>query len=599
MENKMISNSDFINFIINKLSIHNHRYVVEDMNNQLARFEAGFQEVTNHDGIDFSKEIVDDIVLLTHKNKEDKVFIAASTLVASDVYIEIDAASTADLATVPGNGISVILVKPEEETEEEEKEVIEVPEKKYQIDLGKGLVVDIENEEVKKGTHYLGYKIMRRYYDTSKSTELVLFEGNKFMEVNEGMLPADTILTEKGEYLVTLTNGDMYICTEDYKIVVDVKEKMLPLITFDEETEAIEWGIYSGDLVTARIAKKENTTEFNILRDGIERSYVYSIEKDMILNKFGKNIFISGIFNKKISDYYDKSYIWVTESKLEFNPEWDERMKAGDETVALEIQEQYSNSFYNGVTPLFLSHESKMNEYEVLSKNTKDISGFIEGLDMIYLVKKSDKNPDDFTLLIIDFSKGKMQVYNIDVPYLPVAIMADDESGSITIRYKLAEGKATGLVTYFINMSDVLKYSRIVINANDRDDLNMIVTSLYPYVYAINSSVNLAEDELAGMRNIITDFEAHDDYTTSRLASTHYCNIATEEYLSHSTVSLLYSRKALLVTETNSQGLTTLVRHRKVEGSLEEYNEKVAKIWEEDLKYIKELEAKEAKESNK
>ena len=75
MENKMISNSDFINFIINKLSIHNHRYVVEDMNNQLARFEAGFQEVTNHDGIDFSKEIVDDIVLLTHKNKEDKVFI--------------------------------------------------------------------------------------------------------------------------------------------------------------------------------------------------------------------------------------------------------------------------------------------------------------------------------------------------------------------------------------------------------------------------------------------------------------------------------------------------------------------------------------------
>ena len=248
------NNGKFINFLIERMHINTHKYMTHNLNLPLHKFEMGFQEVTGHNGTDISKEIVDDIVFMTHRG-EDKIHLAATTLSESDVYIQIDlnTESPKDLAVVPGNGISVILA-----------------------DIIKNKDGEIVPDD--DANSYLAYKIMRRFDETTTMSELVLFEGRKFMAMNPQIFDtpveeseeeskdaspvilkvADVLLAENDNFLISLTNGDIYTCAQDYKIIANVKDVILPLIELDEEKEVAEWGIYSPDLISVRIAKKEN-----------------------------------------------------------------------------------------------------------------------------------------------------------------------------------------------------------------------------------------------------------------------------------------------------------------------------------------------------
>ena len=538
---------NLINYIEDKWD-NNYHYISQDIAREVASFELNFRAFSNHNDTNISKEIIEDMMLLTHMNEKDEIFIAASIFDGNDVFVSLDRPAS-DFQVIPNSGVYIYLPIIEEKEEN-------------------------GNKVVKEIGNYLRFKI--GYTKVNNKKELYYIDTNKFTENYNNEYIAD-IFKRENEYLITTTNNNLYLIDENFNKIKDLKNTIEEVITYDKEKQDLEYSVFSNDIIGIRVLDKGVN---NLLEDNTISTYLFSITKNYILNEFHGKFTINKIFNLDPSNYHDNSYIWLTEAKFTLSSDIKEKLDK-DPSYISSLVEENASKFVSGLAPLVLVDKSKENKYTPINEHINDIGGYIEGMDLFYRVFKRE----DGKYLYAFYYAKEGEIYHDVVlsEILISSIYANPESGVITFTTRHNENFQS-IVSYIKDYGSTNKYSKIILKANSVN-FEERMKDVKKYIDLINADEELANDEIANIYKIKDIYEWNEE-KINQIVSIHYADMTTSE-LYGNTKKLSYGKYANILTEDFLSGGSTIYKRIKKEGSIEDfYNEKEKQLLD-DLEKMK------------
>ena len=544
---------NLVNYLIEKLDSNCH-YVSVDVSDKIAKFDSDFARFSGHSNQELAKEILDDMVIYTHRDKDNIVYIAASTLQNSDVYLKIEK-PIIDFKLVSGYGAYI-----------------------YHL---KEAVLDEDGKVLEPDKPYLMYSINFYQPEDSFEREVRGFDATGFMEKNNKYI-YEIYMKDMDNYIVTTHENEILAITREGDIIRDIKSDIDKKIPLDPQNELISYSIYSSDLMVARVLDKNKDAS---LQNNVKCTYVYDVNKDLIINEFEGNFVINRIFFPKEKYFTDKSYIWLTESTFDYEKRKSELEGKDEEEIISILMEEEAESFTSGITPLNLLDKEEKNKYIPISKNVNDMGGIVDGLDIMYTVH-SNKDEGGFIFRFYECKDGQIFYEDVSTTALPANIMVNERTG--TLSFKFNTSKVQNIVTYFLEKGDVLKYSVVQINNNSQQEFDEAIQDMTNHLIKINDDKEIAEDEVASLLAYKDYLEEMEDSHTTVLKSNHYVNLTTGELYGEIS-KLSFGAEAKIIVETYAGKNVEFKMRHKIKGSMEDiYREEEAK-YKADMEVFEEL----------
>lgn len=544
---------NLVGYLYSKINTEDVYFDDTDYTVNLMTYESYFQELTGHNGENYSKEIVDDFVLLTYNDNNGTVYIGASTLSNSDVLLTLKE-DIFDFKVYPGEGIDVYI------------------------------------KEKESGKVYLSNRIYYKVKDRFKS-EIGVLDTQKLVDQNiyPRLVKVDY---QNDEVLVIDDSKHIYLFDMNLDLKIDVskrfsKDNIISKYTGNEDDYLIDYTCYNTDIISLTVHNKN--VDSPLLED-IDNIIIYSISKDIILSVLPKNSFINKITNVDSRDYKNMM-IWLTISQVDID---EESMKllskkgiSNDIEFMEKFMEKHNSSFINGLIPVY---NMKMEDnwfddnFIVISNNTKDIGDIIDGINEFYLVGLAEEDSGyHFRYRFFYMKDGKIEYTDILSNTLPKKIYASPRSSVLTFEYHLPDFH--NIVSYWHDLGDIIKFSKIVIKSNGLDGLRKVVEEIDYHLEVINDNEITYADEKSKLNNIIDNMEYFEDQNKYELSSTHLSDLTTGD-IDVSCVNMSYGSDPRFMMYSNSNRENELRRRTCIDIPLSEYYEREAKVMKETKEYL-------------
>lgn len=538
---------NLVEYMYNYLDDNEAHYTDVDVSDRILLFEKGFREFAGLEGNMYSKELIEDIVFLTHMNKEENAaYVAASTLMNSDVMIRIPEPIT-DLQ-MDSNGINIFI-------EKDDKTFL-------------GYKIFIKKHQ---GTHReVGVFSLCDYVDIHSKYPLTVFEN-----------------LEDECILVYNTDGTIYLTDYKFNLLLDVSKEIEEVVEEkDKEKYEVVTGLYNHDLIGIRVMDKSIDTEKDFFTDNLLYTYVYSVSKTEVLQKFPDGVVINKLFNiDNMKDYTDKPFVWVTKSLFEWKPEYSEALKNGDTNKIQEIMELQSERTVNGLVPLYNVKKEDdffFSNFVPMSTNANDIGDYIDGLQQFYTIDNNTYGSEfRYTYNFYTAKNNKIEINKIQSNTIPRKIYFSKDTSVTTFQYKV-DG-FDQIVSYWKDYGDIIKYSKVLIKDKDLNRIKTVVKEVEDHIRLINGgNENVADDEIKLMYNLLKNKEYYEDKDTTQLVTSHLSNLGTDD-IGIGIESLSYGQDGRIITYKLANGTFEFKKRAKIGESLDD-------IIKEELEKNKEIE---------
>lgn len=544
---------NLVGYLYSKMDNENVYFDDADITTSLLKYETAFEEITGHNGTNFSKEIIDDIILLTHRDENDIVYIGASTLNNTDITITLKE-DIVDMKVYPGEGIDIY----------------------------------IKDNDTKK--IYLSNRIYYKIKDRFNS-ELGLIDTQRLRDENIYVRLMKTnfnekrVLTIDEDRIIRLYDLDLNLIKDISSILSE--DDLLKDYINDNKKYKIDYTFYNTDIISIVVHKLETES---IILDDIIGTFIYSIKKNTVLSKFPKNVFINNITNLDTDDYRNMM-AWITVSNMKINEdEKKELSKSNVDDIDPEflnkfIEKQYK-SFVNGLIGIY---NMKMEDdwfdknFIVVSENTNDIGDLIDDINEFYVVGKSDDEEYGYMYRFFFMQDGTIMYNDVYSNTLPKKIYTSKRSSVLTFEYHLPNFH--NVVSYWHDLGDIIKFSKIIIKANGLDGLKEVVNNIDDHLMVINDNLVTYTDEKSKLLNIIENKEYFEDKDKYQLYSTHLSDLTTGD-IDSSCIDMSYGSDPRFMMYKNSNRESILRKRLCIGTSLKEYYEREARVNRETKEFL-------------
>lgn len=530
---------ELVDFLFDKFSEEYH-YKTIDIGDKFSRIDVNFNELIPNNGENLSKEILDDMLIYTHRDENNKVYIYCTTVRNTEAFFVLKRPPK-DLKLISNHGV---FIYEEEERIEGDKKIM-IPYISHCVLFTK----DIKEE----GREIIGFT------PKVKDRNVV-----------------DIFLIDKDTFVVTTTKGEILKINKESEILSDIKAMVDNLVEWDEEKEIINYEIYSSNCILVKVLKKGVSS---VMEDNLVKSYIINVSKEYVMNEFDSNVYINRIFNSHANEYFDKGYIWLTRNEGELSPE-DKEILAGEDMMKMEeVMNKYQSNFISYLCPLVKTTEDN---WVQINHSINDIGGIIDGLNLFYMVWKKE---DTLMMRIYSCRDNKIIAEDVPVPFIPHKIEANERTG--VVNFKFLTDQSMQSVTYFLEFDEVEKYSYTMIKVPRRDLYIPVIDSLKERIYYLNNkSERLSQEELGYLRAAYesTVWDESVD-KVPEIASAFWCNVSEEDVYAHAE-KLLFGSEARFITKKNLDSSISMLMRLRIKESLEVLREKEEKYQQEEINLV-------------
>lgn len=514
--------------LVKKLYTYQHTenyYFQRDITEKVIEFEKAFEMFSKHgDSENVSKEIFEDMIVLTHMDKEGISYIGVSTLESSDALIKID--DTIEDLRFTKRGIDVILSR-------------------YELKHNTG-----GNKEY-QGTGYLGYKVyIIDINATIRNTRIL--DLHPFIE-KYNSLPISAEVNK------------------DYILVVDDKNRVLKLDhkfnlledysnLYRDEVDSkyrITYDIFSDDLIVCKVIDESLMDDFFTF-NYIKNTYLHSVEKGL-LQRVPESTLVNGILGIDEKDYVNKGYLWVAGTNDEFTE--DEKKKLVDNMDGSGITYLYNkvnNSILSGLVPIYNITGSEsffMDKLVVIAPSMNVEGGIVKGIDVMYTIDSS--NQKDIIYKFYECDKNEIIADEVHTTVKPQKIYYNKYSSGITFSTK--GNGISHIVSYLKDYGDIIKLSKLHIKADDNNELLSKAKTLKEYIYAINDDDDLGASEFNSLVNAINNKSYFEEIDDNEVLVTHYANLTTGA-VNSDIINISYDRTCRLMMEKTRDNVVRYIK---------------------------------------
>lgn len=544
---------NLVGYLYSKMDNENVYFDDADITTSLLKYETAFEELTGHNGINFSKEIIDDIVLLTHRDEDDIVYISASTLNSTDITITLKE-DIVDMKVYPGEGIDIYIKDKDTKRIYLSNRIYYTIKNRFNSEIGL-----IDTQKLRDQNIYV--RLMKTSYEDKRI--LTIDEDRKIRLYN--------------------LNFDLQI---DVSSTLSEDEVLKDYIN-DTKKYKIDYTFYNTDIISIVVHNLESES---IILDDILGTYIYSIKKNSVLCKLPRNASINSITNVDCNDYTNMM-AWVTVSNMKITKEEKKELsKSNVDDIDPEFLNKFidkqCNSFVNGLIGIYnmrMEDDWFDKNFIVVSDNTNDIGDLITDINEFYVVGKSDDKEYKYLYRFFYIENGKIMYNDVYSNTLPRKIYVSSRSSVLTFEYHLPNFH--NVVSYWHDLGDIIKFSKIIIKANGLDGLKKVVKDIDDHLMTINDNVVTYTDEKAKLLNIIENKEYFEDKDKYQLYSTHLSDLTTGD-IDSSCIDMSYGADPRFMMYKNSNRENILRKRLCIGTSLKEYYEREARVNKETMEFL-------------
>lgn len=529
-----------VDFLFDKFSDDYH-YKTVDIGKKFGQIDVNFNELIPNNGENLSKEILDDMLIYTHRDENDKVYIYCTTMRTSEAFFVLKEPPY-DYKLISNHGVFIY-----------DKIEKEVNGKKEEIPYLSHCAL-FTNDLKEEGREIIG---------------LTLNVPDKKV--------LDIFLIDSENFIVSTIEGDILHINKDGNILKDIKEVLDTHITYDKENEVVNYEIFSSNCIVVKVLKKKVTS---VMEENLVKSYIYNVSKEYIMNEFGPEVYINRIFNSNSNEYFDKGYIWLTRNEANLTKE-DEKILSGDDMSKMEeVMTKYRDKFISYVCPLVHTSEDS---WVRVNQTIDDVGGFVDGLNLFYIVHNSDNG---YIMRFFSCKDNKIVVEDVPVSHIPHRVEANERTGVVNMRF--ITDQSIQAVTYFLEYDEVEKYSYTMLKVDSKEDYLPVINSLKErFLHLNNMSEYLAQEEinylLAAHNAIIWDETIE---KIPEIASAFWCNVSEEDVYTQAE-KLFFGSEARFITRKNIDSSITMLMRLRIKESLEKLREKEENYQREEISFLK------------
>ena len=529
-----------VDFLFDKFSDEYH-YKTIDIGKRFSQVDVNFNELIPNLGENKSKEILDDMLIYTYRDKEDKVYIYCTTMRNTEAFFVLKNPPK-DFKLISTHGVFIY----EEYIKIEGKQKIITPYLTHSV-----LFTKDSNEE---GREIIG---------------LTLHVPNKKV--------VDIFLVDNNTFIVTTTEGDILKIDKEGHILKDIKAMVDKEIKYDTEKEVINYEIFSSNCIVAKVLKKKVTS---VMEENLVKSYIFNVAKEYVMNEFGPEIYINRIFNSHANEYFDKGYIWLTRNEANLTEEDQKALASEDMNKMEEVMTKYRNKFISYVCPLVHTSEDS---WVRVNQSIDDIGGMVDGINLFYTILNSKEG---YIMRFFSCKDNKILVEDVPISHIPHRLEANERTGVVNMRF--ITDQTIQAVSYFLEYDEVEKYSYTMAKVASKDEYIPVINSLYDrFLHLNNMSEYLAKEELnylLAAHNAIIWEESVDKLP--EIASAFWCNVSEEDVYNQAE-KLLYGSEARFITRKNIDSSINMMMRLRIKESLEKLREKEENYQREELEFLR------------
>ena len=529
-----------VDFLFDKFSDEYH-YKTIDIGKRFSQVDVNFNELIPNLGENKSKEILDDMLIYTYRDKEDKVYIYCTTMRNTEAFFVLKNPPK-DFKLISNHGVFIY----EEDIKIEGKQKIITPYLTHSV-----LFTKDSNEE---GREIIG---------------LTLHVPNKKV--------VDIFLVDNNTFIVTTTEGDILKIDKEGHILKDIKAMVDKEIKYDTEKEVINYEIFSSNCIVAKVLKKKVTS---VMEENLVKSYIFNVAKEYVMNEFGPEIYINRIFNSHANEYFDKGYIWLTRNEANLTEEDQKALASEDMNKMEEVMTKYRNKFISYVCPLVHTSEDS---WVRVNQSIDDIGGMVDGINLFYTILNSKEG---YIMRFFSCKDNKILVEDVPISHIPHRLEANERTGVVNMRF--ITDQTIQAVSYFLEYDEVEKYSYTMAKVASKDEYIPVINSLYDrFLHLNNMSEYLAKEELnylLAAHNAIIWEESVDKLP--EIASAFWCNVSEEDVYNQAE-KLLYGSEARFITRKNIDSSINMMMRLRIKESLEKLREKEENYQREELEFLR------------